>query len=147
MSCISAVDPNYWCDVTLERDMWCHVMSRCVTMQCNNVTLHWPHINTNFAKVPALSVTHKLFQQYLISEIIFVIGKYEWLRVIYSFTYNKICPCTVQSDKGPAIPQVGCQRGRQQVVAIQTHTTAVNSVSATHSGLEAKLLPCLIIME
>ena len=54
--------------------------------------------------------------------------------------------CTYLSQPSQT-PQVGCQRGRQQVVAIQTHTTAVNSVSATQSGLEAKLLPCLIIME
>ena len=46
--------------------------------------------------------------------------------------------CTYPSQPSQT-PQVGCQRGRQQVVAIQTHTTAVNSVSATHSGLEAKL--------
>ena len=80
-------------------------MSRCVTMQCNNVTLHWPHINTNFAEFPALSVTHKLFQQYLISEIIFVIGRYEWLSVIYSFTYNKICPSTVHIHPSLARPR------------------------------------------
>ena len=50
-------------------------------------------------------MTHKLFQQYLISEIIFVIGRYEWLSVIYSFTYNKICPSTVHIHPSLARPR------------------------------------------